>query len=68
MVAAERRTGGFHNTGFDLHLRRPQTDLGFWRVCSFGQILRPCETVVPASLLRSAELAPVFDGSTAYPL
>lgn len=42
--------------------RRPQTDLGFWRVWYFGQIPWQRETVTPASLLRSLELAPVFDG------
>ena len=42
--------------------RRPQTDLGFWRVWYFGQIPWQRETVTPASLLRSPELMPVFDG------
>ena len=42
--------------------RRPQTNLGFWRVWYFGQIPWQRETVTPASLLRSAELVPVFDG------
>jgi hypothetical protein len=42
--------------------RRPQTDLGFWRVWYFGQIPWQRETVTPASLLRSPELVPVFDG------
>ena len=42
--------------------RHPQTKLGFWRVWYFGQIPWQRVTVTPASLLRSAELAPVFDG------
>ena len=94
VAAAERRTGIFYDTGFDLHsrrqfcsryvrevieeatgirvgevetfatllTRRPQTDLGFWPVSYFGQIPWQRETVTPASLLRSPELAPVFDG------
>ena len=94
VTAAERRTGIFYDTGFDLHsrrqfcsryvrevieeatgtqvgevetfatllTRRPQTDLGFWRVWYFGQIPWQRETVTPASLLRSPELMPVFDG------
>jgi hypothetical protein len=95
VAAAERRTGIFYDTGFDLHSRRqfcsryvreviaeatgvqvgevetfagllsrkPQTDLGFWRVWYFGQIPWQRETVTPASLLHSPELVPVFDGS-----
>lgn len=95
VAAAERRTGIFYDTGFDLHSRRqfcsryvrevieettgirvgevetfagllsrkPQTDLGFWRVWYFGQIPWQRETVTPASLLRSPELVAVFDGS-----
>ncbi len=47
----------------ELLTRRPQTDLGFWRVWYFGQIPWQRETVTPASLLRSAELVPVFDGT-----
>lgn len=94
VAAAERRTGIFYDTGFDLHsrrqfcsryvrevieeatgirvgevetfatllTRRPQTDLGFWRAWYFGQIPWQRETVTPASLLRSSELVPVFDG------
>jgi Permuted papain-like amidase enzyme, YaeF/YiiX, C92 family len=45
--------------------RRPQTDLGFWRVWYLGQIPWQRETVTPASLLRSPELVPVFDGIAA---
>ena len=94
IAAAERRTGVFYDTGFDLHSRRqfcsryvreviaeatgiqvgevetfagllsrkPHTDLGFWRVWYFGQIPWQRETVTPASLLRSPELLPLFDG------
>jgi hypothetical protein len=42
--------------------RRPDTDLGFWRVWYFGSIPWQRETVTPASVLRSAQLRPVFDG------
>lgn len=95
VAAAERRSGVFYDTGFDLHssrqfcsryvreviaeatgirvgevetfatllTRRPQTELGFWRVWYFGQIPWQRETVTPASLLRSPELVPVFDGT-----
>ena len=98
VAAAERRTGIFYDTGFDLHsrrqfcsryvrevieeatgtrvgevetfaallTRRPQTDLGFWRVWYFGQIPWQRETVTPASLLRSPEMVPVFDGVAAH--
>lgn len=94
VASAERRTGIFYDTGFDLHsrrqfcsrfvreviaeatgiqvgevetfaallTRRPQTELGFWRVWYFGQIPWQRETVTPASLLNSPELVPVFDG------
>jgi hypothetical protein len=94
VAAAERRSGVFYDTGFNLHsrrqfcsryvrevvqeangvslgevetfatllARRPQTELGFWRVWYFGQIPWQRETVTPASLLRSTELMPVFDG------
>lgn len=43
--------------------RKPQTELGFWRVWYFGQIPWQRETVTPASLLRSPGLVPVFDGA-----
>jgi hypothetical protein len=43
--------------------RHPHTGLGFWRVWYFGQIPWQRETVTPASLLRSPELVPVFDGT-----
>jgi Permuted papain-like amidase enzyme, YaeF/YiiX, C92 family len=43
--------------------QRPQTNLSFWRVWYLGQIPWQRETVTPASLLRSAELVTVFDGS-----
>jgi cell wall-associated NlpC family hydrolase len=42
--------------------QQPQTELGFWRLWYFGRIPWTRETVTPASLLRSRELAPVFDG------
>jgi hypothetical protein len=41
---------------------RPGTDLGFWKAWYFGDIPWDRETVTPASLLRSPELLPVFDG------
>ena len=54
--------GGEVENFASLLTRRPQTDLGFWRVWYFGQIPWQRETVTPASLLRSPELVPVFDG------
>jgi hypothetical protein len=45
--------------------RRPNTDLGFWRMWYFGRIPWSRETVSPASLLESPHLAPVFDGFAA---
>jgi hypothetical protein len=41
---------------------QPQTDLGFWKIWYFGHIPWDRETVTPASLLRSPELRPIFDG------
>jgi len=43
--------------------RRPDADLRFWTLWYFGRIPWSRETVTPASLLESPELAPVFDGS-----
>jgi len=45
--------------------RRPNTDVGFWRMWYFGRIPWSRETVSPASLLESPHLAPVFDGFAA---
>jgi len=42
--------------------RRPEANLGFWRLWFFGRIPWSRETVTPASLLRSPELRTVFDG------
>ncbi|MGN6527243.1 MAG: YebB family permuted papain-like enzyme [Burkholderiaceae bacterium] len=43
----------------------PGTHLGFWRAWYFGRIPWQRETVTPASLLRSPNLATVFDGAAA---
>jgi hypothetical protein len=43
--------------------KNPDTDLRFWRLWYFGKIPWQRETVTPASLLKSAEFATVFDGS-----
>lgn len=40
----------------------PDTDLGFWRLWFFGRIPWARKTVTPASLYRSEQLNPVFDG------
>ena len=45
--------------------RRPNTDVGFWRMWYFGRIPWSRETVSPVSLLESPHLAPVFDGFAA---
>jgi len=45
--------------------QRPGVRLGFWRAWYFGNIPWHRETVTPASLLRSPELALVFDGAVA---
>jgi hypothetical protein len=43
--------------------RRPDTDLGFWKLWYFGRIPWQRETVTPASVLKSPELRLVFDGA-----
>ncbi len=43
----------------------PNADLTFWRIWYFGKIPWQRRTVTPASLLRSAQLHTVFDGSVA---
>jgi hypothetical protein len=45
--------------------RRPDTDLCFWRAWYFGRIPWSREAVSPASLLASANLQFVFDGTLA---
>ena len=42
--------------------RRPDTDLGFWKLWYFGRIPWQRETVTPASVLESPALRLVFDG------
>ncbi len=42
--------------------QRPGAHLGFWRAWYFGRIPWQRETVTPASMLRSPELALMFDG------
>lgn len=42
--------------------RHPQANVGFWKLWYFGRIPWDRETVTPASLLRSQEVIPVFDG------
>ncbi len=42
--------------------QQPTSALGFWRLWYFGRIPWNRETVSPANLLRSSELATVFDG------
>jgi Permuted papain-like amidase enzyme, YaeF/YiiX, C92 family len=43
--------------------RRPDTGLGFWTAWYFGRIPWSRETISPASLLASANLEAVFDGT-----
>ena len=42
--------------------KRPDVDIGFWKLWYFGRIPWSRETVTPASLLNSPALRPVFDG------
>ncbi|MCA0244703.1 MAG: YebB family permuted papain-like enzyme [Proteobacteria bacterium] len=42
--------------------RRPDANLGFWRLWYFGRIPWQRQTVTPASVLASPLLRPVFDG------
>lgn len=44
----------------------PAANLAFWQVWYFGAIPWERETVTPASVLRSARLATVFDGTLAH--
>jgi Permuted papain-like amidase enzyme, YaeF/YiiX, C92 family len=48
-----------------LLLRRPETDLVFWKWWYFGRIPWERQTVSPASLLASPSLQIVFDGQAA---
>ena len=43
---------------------RPDTNVGFWKMWYFGHIPWERETVTPASLLRSQQVALLFDGVT----
>jgi hypothetical protein len=42
---------------------RPNANVGFWKVWYFGHIPWERETVTPASLLRSSQVALLFDGA-----
>ncbi|MFT3818810.1 MAG: YebB family permuted papain-like enzyme [Rubrivivax sp.] len=42
--------------------RRPDANVGFWRLWYFGRIPWERQTVTPASVLDSPALVPVFDG------
>lgn len=55
-------TLGQVETFADLLERRPQANLGFWKVWYFGRIPWQRQTVTPASVLESPELTLVFDG------
>lgn len=48
-----------------LFASHPNANLGFWKVWYFGRIPWTRETITPASLLRSAELRILYDGSAA---
>ena len=48
-----------------LLMRRPETDLSFWKLWYFGRIPWQRETVTPASVLNSPALRRVFDGVVA---
>ena len=45
-----------------LYARRPEAEIGFWKIWYLGRIPWARETVTPASLMRSAQLSLVFEG------
>lgn len=47
--------------------RRPDANVGFWKLWYFGRIPWQRETVTPASLLESPAMRPVFDGFAVEP-
>ena len=65
LVEATGRAVGDVETFATLLARQPDAHLGFWRAWYFGRIPWQRETVTPASVLRSPELALVFDGIAA---
>jgi hypothetical protein len=46
----------------EMFARRPDINVGFWKIWYFGRIPWDRETITPASLLLSPNLNPVFDG------
>jgi hypothetical protein len=42
---------------------RPEANVGFWKIWYFGHIPWDRETVTPASLLESTQVAVIFDGA-----
>jgi hypothetical protein len=60
---ATGETVGEVETFVQLLSRHPKTDLSFWKIWYFGHIPWQRQTVTPASLLHSAALRPVFDGT-----
>ncbi|MDM0114989.1 YebB family permuted papain-like enzyme [Variovorax sp. J22R133] len=68
LMEATGKTVGEVETFAHLLSRKPDANLGFWKLWYFGRIPWDRETVTPASLLNSPELRPVFDGvATASP-
>lgn len=65
LAEATGRAVGDVETFATLLARKPDAHLGFWRAWYFGRIPWQRETVTPASVLQSAELALVFDGVAA---
>jgi hypothetical protein len=65
LLQATGQAVGEVETLAELLQRRPQTDLRFWRLWYLGNIPWQRQTVTPASVLRSDQLMPVFDGVVA---
>ena len=68
LLEATGHSVGEVETFATLLTRQPGAKLGFWRAWYFGRIPWQRETVTPASVLASAELRPVFDGTVTRPV
>jgi len=62
LAEATGYTVGEVETFAHLLASRPDANQTFWKFWYFGRIPWNRETVTPASLLRSPEIQPVFDG------
>lgn len=62
LIEASGTALGEVETFGELLARRPDANLGFWKLWYFGSIPWQRRTVTPASVMRSPALRPVFDG------